>query len=98
MVAHLVPLRITLAPVRKAEIEIGKDLMLVCHASGAPTPKITWTKEGFSVNEFNATGHFLRFVNASRMTAGSYRCTASNGYGKIATSVTIVSIKCKCFS
>lgn len=89
------PPSIKVAPVRKADIEAGSDLTLICYASGDPKPTITWTKDSVSVKEFNASGHLLHLVNAHRKNAGSYRCTASNGYGNNVTSVSIVSIKCK---
>lgn len=89
------PPSIRIAPVRKADIEAGNDLMLVCYASGDPKPTITWTKESVSVKEFNASGQFLHLANIHRKNAGPYRCTASNGYGNNVTSVSIVSIKCK---
>lgn len=88
------PPRIILPSVREAEIKIGDDFVLVCYASGDPTPNITWTREGFSAIESIGTGNFLRLVNVSRMSAGLYRCTAGNGYGNNATSLTIVSIIC----
>lgn len=94
--SYLVPPRIILPSVREAEIKIGDDFVLVCYASGDPTPNITWTREGFSAIESIGTGNFLRLVNVSRMSAGLYKCTAGNGYGNNATSLTIVSIICKC--
>ncbi|KAL9964729.1 hypothetical protein ACROYT_G028409 [Oculina patagonica] len=87
------PPRITTSPVRKADIEVGKDLTLTCNASGDPHPNITWTKDGVPVNQFNVSGPLLHLVNVQRKDAGSYRCTASNGYGDDATSVSIVNIK-----
>jgi len=88
------PPSIRIAPERRADIEDGNDLMLICYASGDPKPTITWTKDSVSVKEFNASGQFLHLVNVHRKNAGPYRCTASNGYGNNVTSVSIVSIKC----
>ncbi|KAL9964725.1 hypothetical protein ACROYT_G028405 [Oculina patagonica] len=85
---------ITVTPVRMADIEVGNDLTLTCYASGYPKPTIIWTKDSVSVKEAIASGHFFHLVNAHRKDAGSYRCTASNGYGKNVTSVSIISIKC----
>ena len=89
------PPSITVAPVRKANIEVEKDLMLTCNSSGDPHPNITWTKDGVPVNQFNASGYRLHLVKVQREDAGSYRCTASNGYGQDATNVSIVDIKSK---
>ena len=92
-----VPPRIMVAPVGKTDIEVGKDLTLICYASGNPKPNIAWTKDGVPVKTFNASGYFLHVFDAHRKNAGSYRCTASNGYGNNVTSVSIVGIKCKYF-
>lgn len=97
LVALSVPPSNTVTPVRMADIEVGNDLTLTCYASGYPKPTIIWTKDSVSVKEFNASGHFLHLVNAHRKDAGTYRCTASNGYGNNVTSVSIISIKCKYF-
>ena len=85
---------ITVAPVRVSVLNRGQTYTLKCNASGDPRPKITWTKDGVPVNQFNVSGYFLHLVNVQRKDAGSYRCTASNGYGKNATSVSIVGIFC----
>ena len=89
------PPSLPVAPVRMTDIEVGKDLTLTCNASGDPHPNITWTKDGVAVNQFNASGYLLHLVNVQRKDAGSYRCTASNGYGNDATSVSIVNVNCK---
>ena len=91
----LVPPKITIAPAQEPQLSIGQNYTLRCNASGDPHPNITWTKDGVPVNQFNASGYLLHLVNLQRKDAGSYRCTASNGYGDDATSVSIVSIKCK---
>ncbi|PFX21978.1 Fibroblast growth factor receptor [Stylophora pistillata] len=88
------PPRIILPSVREAEIKIGDDFVLVCYASGDPKPNITWTREGLTAIESIRTGNFLQLTNVTRMSAGLYRCTASNGYGNNATSVSVLSIKC----
>ena len=45
-----------------------------CSATGNPTPKITWTKDGRTVG----TGSKLTLV-ALRSNAGRYWCSADNG-------------------
>lgn len=65
-----------------------------CNASGDPVPKITWTKDGLPQNQFNASGSKLHLVNVQENDIGSYRCTASNGYGEDATGVSKVAMKC----
>lgn len=92
-----VPPRIVVTPVMKVDIEVGNDLTLICHATGYPKPAIMWTKDSVSEKEFNVSGPFLNLVKVERKDAGSYRCTASNGYGINVTSVSIVNINCKYF-
>ena len=94
-VVFTVPPRIVVTPVMQVDIEVGKDLTLVCHATGYPKPAIMWTKDSVSKKVFNDSGPFLNLVKVQRKNAGSYRCTASNGYGINVTSVSIVNIKCK---
>ncbi|KAL9964710.1 hypothetical protein ACROYT_G028387 [Oculina patagonica] len=89
-----VPPKITKVPTREPRLNIGEDKNLTCSASGDPRPNITWTKDGTPMNEFNVSGPVLQLVNVQRNNSGSYRCTASNGYGDDATSVSIVGIIC----
>ncbi|KAJ7371589.1 hypothetical protein OS493_024265 [Desmophyllum pertusum] len=82
-------------PERKPLVVVGQNLTLRCNASGAdPRPNITWTKDGIPGNQFNVSGGLLNLVRVQRKDLGSYRCTASNGYGSNATSVSIVSMQC----
>ena len=89
------PPSITIAPNEQVDVEAGKDLTLTCNASGVPQPNIAWSKDGVTLNQLSGTGYQLHLVKVKREDAGSYRCTASNGYGSDATSVSIVDIKCK---
>ena len=41
------------------------------------------------------TGYQLYLFDVKLEDVGSYRCTASNGYGDNVTSVSIVGIRCK---
>ena len=66
-----------------------------CNASGDPHPNIKWTKDGVLASQFNASGYLLHLVDVQRDDAGSYICTASNGYGDDATAIGIVNIRCK---
>ena len=90
-----VPPRITVLPTRQSRITLGTNFMLTCNASGDPTPKITWTKEGLTAVQFKVLGHKLSLVNVKREDVGSYKCTADNGYGTPATSLAVVDVKCK---
>ena len=70
-------------------------MTLTCNASGDPHPRITWTKDGVPGSLFSASGYLLHLVDVQREDAGSYICTASNGYGDDATSVSVVNVKCE---
>ncbi|XP_022805185.1 protein turtle-like, partial [Stylophora pistillata] len=90
----VVPPEITVPPTPTPLLTIGENYTLTCNASGDPFPKITWTKDGTPAEEFNVTGYKLHFTNVELKDVGSYRCTASNGYGHNATSVSVASIRC----
>ena len=90
----LVPPKLTIPPTREPQLNRGQNYTLKCNASGDPHPNITWTKDGVPENQFNASGYLLHLVDVQRKDAGSYRCTASNGYGDDATTVSIVGMKC----
>ncbi|KAJ7371587.1 hypothetical protein OS493_024262 [Desmophyllum pertusum] len=89
-----VPPELTVVPERKPQVVVGQNFTLRCNASGDPRPNITWTKDGIPENQFNVSGGLLHLVRVERKDLGSYRCTASNGYGSNATSVSIVSMQC----
>jgi len=93
-----VPPKITVAPTREVQLSLSsrsvQNHTLICNASGDPHPNITWTKAGVPASQFNASGYLLRLVVVQREDAGSYICTASNGFGDNATAIGIVNIKC----
>lgn len=76
-------------------VEAGENITLSCNATGDPLPKISWTKDGIPHNQFNTSGSTLRLVNIQEKEIGSYRCTASNGYGQDASVVNKVIMKCR---
>lgn len=94
-VIFLVPPKIDVNPAREIITDVGKNLTLTCRGYGDPKPTFTWTKDGVPQNQFKASGYDLHFVNVQRKDVGSYRCTATNGYGKDATRVSIVGLSCK---
>ena len=76
-------------PIDQTIIEGGK-ITLHCSASGNPTPRITWVKDGKTV----ATGETLEFVT-DRNQSGEYWCSADNGIeANITTSVSL-NVQCK---
>ena len=46
-----------------------------CRATGNPTPKITWLKDGKTV----ASGDRLRLTTVKRNQSGEYWCSVENG-------------------
>jgi len=70
-----------------------------CEATGRPTPDITWTRvlEDGSNGEVLYQGSTWDFPNITRTDAGTYRCTAYNGVGNVASQVLKVNVTCKYF-
>ena len=99
-VYFLVPPKITEAPKREDQLTLRsssvQNHIMRCNASGDPQPTITWTKAGVPASQFSASGYLLHLVDVKREDAGSYICTASNGFGDSATAIGIVNIKCTC--
>ena len=83
-------------PARTSRVDAGQNLTLTCNACGDPRANITWTREGATqANQLvNANGYRLYLVNVQKEHVGSYRCTASNGYGT-ASSFALVNVRCK---
>ena len=86
-------------PTREIQLSLSsssvQNYTLRCNASGDPHPNINWTKDGVPVSQFNDSGYFLHLVNVQKTDAGSYICTANNGFGDNATAIGIVNIRCK---
>jgi len=97
-----VPPEITTAPTREVQLSLSsssvQNYTLKCNASGDPHPNITWTKAGVPASQFNASGYLLHLVNVQKKDAGSYICTASNGFGNNVTAIGIVNIRCKYYN
>ena len=58
----------------------GYELHLRCQAEGAPTPLLTWRRNGEIVQRRTIDTDFMR-GNASRDDEGVYECKASNSIG-----------------
>ncbi|PFX21980.1 Tyrosine-protein phosphatase Lar [Stylophora pistillata] len=88
-----VPPKTTNPPEPRSLLAIGENHTLTCKAFGDPLPKITWTKDGVPVDKIDVTGYHFHLNNVKLEDVGSYRCTASNGYGDDATTISIVGIR-----
>ena len=61
-----------------------------CNATGHPTPKITWIKDGKTVGEGNALS-----IETNRNHSGKYWCLAENGLNSTANASAILDVQCK---
>lgn len=76
-------------PTNQTVIE-SKTVTFNCSATGNPTPKITWLKDGTTVGH----GETLSF-EATRNQSGKYWCTAENGLSVIVNASAILDVQCK---
>lgn len=80
-------------PLKNLIGEPNEDLELICIFGGIPQPKITWLKDGKKLKTAKATYEnrvATLAVTATETTEGEYKCTATNEYGDVETSSTLV--------
>ena len=68
----------------------NKEFTFNCTASGNPTPKITWMKDGVPVGQ----GNTLSF-EANRNQSGYYWCSAQNTFNTTANASSYLDVHCK---
>ena len=68
----------------------GNFVTFHCVATGNPTPKITWTKDGKTVGE----GDTLSF-ETNRTQSGEYWCSAENGVKAVVNASANLDVQCK---
>ena len=73
-----------------------------CNASGNPTPKFLWTKNGSPINttynariSLSAGNKQLNITNVNRVDSGEYRCVANNSVGAVNSSAAFLTVQCK---
>jgi len=69
----------------------GDETIFHCTATGNPTPKITWLKDGKTV----ASGDHYKFT-ANRNQSGKYWCSAENGLDVYINTSVYLDVQCKC--
>nr|XP_058955531.1 hemicentin-1-like [Pocillopora verrucosa] len=72
-------------PQRKnISVRDSESLMIKCHASGFPTPNITWKRLGKTIGN-----QALYFNSIKKRDSGVYLCEAHNQAGKDSTEITV---------
>ena len=93
----LVPTNITGISGEPTVLE-GDILQLNCEASSRLEPNITWTKKKLG-NQGNTVvvqeGKVLTITNINRTNAGTFTCTAYNGFGKAENRTVYVNVTCE---
>ncbi|ELU08080.1 hypothetical protein CAPTEDRAFT_199239 [Capitella teleta] len=73
----------------------GNTKVLLCFASGTPSPVYRWKKDGVYMTSENLTDSALRIQNIQRPDAGYYQCVASNTHGAILSNEVFVRVACE---
>ena len=93
----LVPINITGIRGEPTVLE-GNNLQLICEVSSQVEPNITWTKEKPG-NQGNVgvvqEGKVLTITNIKRTDAGTFTCTAYDGFGKPKNRTVYVNVICE---
>ena len=93
----LVPINITWIKGEPTVLE-GNNLQLICEALSRLQPNITWTKEKPG-NQGNTgvvqEGKVLTITNIKRTDAGTFTCTAYNGFGEPENQTIYVNVTCE---
>lgn len=90
MIHHLlVPPSFTWKPANQTVME-GTKAAFHCNATGNPTPKISWMKDGNAVAKGNSLS-----LETNRNNSGNYWCLAENGVGETINTTTYLDVQCK---
>lgn len=66
------------------------DVTFTCNATGNPTPKIVWIKDGTTVSH----GETLS-LTPNKGESGEYWCSAENGLGPAINTSAYLDVQCK---
>nr|XP_014343555.1 PREDICTED: protein turtle homolog A-like [Latimeria chalumnae] len=83
-VSELAPPTFQQTPPPVAEVRLGDPLTLVCSAYGNPEPKITWRKDGATLQgqeKYQVSNGTVRIRATDRSSRGVYTCHASSEEG-----------------
>ena len=75
----------------------GNTKVLLCQATGMPTPVYLWKKDGELLTEGNITETSYKIHNIQRSDDGEYQCIASNDAGAIMSRRVHVRVACKLY-
>ena len=90
MIHHLlVPPSFTWKPANQTVME-GTKAAFHCNATGNPTPKISWMKDGNALAEGNSLS-----LETNRNNSGNYWCLAKNGVGETINTTAYLDVQCK---
>ena len=68
-------------------VQEGESAELICHASGSPTPSVSWRRENNAVlptGGIQYKGNVFKIQSVKKEDRGTYYCVADNGVGKAA--------------
>ena len=78
------PPKINTPQQKNISVRDSESLMIKCHASGFPTPNITWKRLGKTIGN-----QALYFNSIKKRDSGVYLCEAHNQAGKDSTEITV---------
>ena len=99
MIVWLLLVPISIAGIRgESTVVEGDNLQLTCETLSRLKPNITWTKEKPG-NQGNTVvvqeGKVLTITNIKRTDAGTFTCSAYNGFGKPENQTVYVNVPCE---
>jgi len=72
---------------RSIVVQEGQEAKLICHASGSPTPSVSWRRQNNAIlptGGIQYRGNILTINSVKKEDRGTYYCVADNKIGKLA--------------